>query len=372
MSIWLIIFGIIFIIAIIALLFRIQKLLRIVKGKKEEADNTDERVNKTNPTNAILMLAFVVIGLIVIIWYSFGNFDKYQLPIASEHGLKIDNLFWITTGITGFVFILTNVLLFYFSYKYRYKKEKKALYYPDNVKLEIAWTLIPAVVLTLLVIGGLQTWRSVMREAPKDAEVVEILGFQFAWRARYPGPDNQLGAYDYRRITAVNEFGLNFEDKAAFDDFIPREIYLPVNKPVLFKIRARDVLHSVFAPHFRLKMDAVPGMPTQFWFIPNKTTKEMRAELNNPEFNYEIACAEVCGRGHYSMRIIVVVVEEPEYQTWLAQQKSFLSNNPDLMSQVPENLKELAYTVTGLSPESEQVEVETAGILEDTVGVAVN
>jgi cytochrome c oxidase subunit II len=358
----LILFGIIFLIAIVVLLIRIQGLIGIVKGKKKEVTDTDEIVNRSNRTNAILLLVFMIAGITIAILFSFGNFSEYFIPIASEHGITTDNLFWITTGITGFVFLLTNILLFYFSYKYRYKKEKKALFYPDNIKLEIAWTLVPAIVLTALVIGGLQTWGSIMGEPPQDSEVVEILGYQFAWRSRYPGLDGELGAHDFRLITPVNEFGLDLSDPASFDDFIPREMYLPVNRPVLLRIRSRDVIHSVFAPHFRLKMDAVPGMTTRFWFIPNKTTAEMRRELNNPDFNYEIACAEICGRGHFSMRMVVVVVEEEEYQNWYLQQRSFLSMNPDLMSQVPENLREQAYSVTGLSPQAatQAVEVDQA------------
>ena len=145
-----------------------------------------------------------------------------------------------------------------------------------------------------------------------------------------------------------NEFGIDFKDEAAFDDFTPREIHIPKGKPVLLKIRARDVLHSVFAPHFRLKMDAVPGMPTSFWFIPSKSTAEMRVETGNPDFNYEIACAEVCGRGHFSMRMLVVVDEPEDYQKWKSEQETWLSKNQDYLSQVPENLKELALLKTGL------------------------
>src|SRR5690606_18298201 len=113
-----------------------------------------------------------------------------------------------------------------------------------------------------------------------------------------------------------NEFGLDFTDRSSFDDFIPRELYLPKGRPVEIKIRARDVLHSFYLPHFRVKMDAVPGMPTRFGFTPTKTTEEMREETGNPDFNYELACAEVCGRGHFSMRMIVVVLEPEEYDKW--------------------------------------------------------
>jgi cytochrome c oxidase subunit 2 len=222
------------------------------------------------------------------------------------------------------------------------------LYYPENNRIEIIWTLVPAVVLAILIFGGLKVWNNIMDDPPQEAEVVEIMGYQFAWRTRYPGNDNQLGAYDFRLVDAVNEFGMDFRDRASFDDFTPREIHLPKGKPVLFKIRSRDVLHSVYAPHFRLKMDAVPGMPTSFWFIPNKSTEEMRQEIGNPDFNYEIACAEVCGRGHFSMRMMVVVDEPEAFEKWKAEQESWLSKNPEYLTKVPEELRELALLKTGL------------------------
>jgi cytochrome c oxidase subunit 2 len=98
-------------------------------------------------------------------------------------------------------------------------------------------------------------------------------------------------------------------------------------------------LHSVFAPHFRLKMDAVPGMPTKFWFVPTKTTEEMRTQLGNPDFNYEIACTEVCGRGHFGMKKLLVVHDQDEYQEWFKSQQSFLAKNPEYLKKVPENFE---------------------------------
>ena len=338
--------GVIFILAVVLLLMRIQKLLSAVRGKAREKEHPE--IPSGNKTNGLLLLIFMIVGLGAFFWYSTKNFDIYNLPVASEHGILTDRLFWITMAVTGFVFVLTNVLLFYFSYKYQYRKDSKALYYPDNSKLEIIWTVVPAIVLSLLVFAGLKTWNQIMDKSPDEAEVVEIMGYQFAWKARYPGQDNRLGNYDYRLIDVVNEFGMDFTDRSAFDDFVPREIHIPKGKPVLFKIRARDVLHSVFAPHFRLKMDAVPGMNTRFWFVPTKTTAEMREELDDPEFNYEIACAEVCGRGHFSMKIIVVVEEPEEFEKWYAEQEPWLSKNPEYLAKVPENLKELALAKTGI------------------------
>jgi cytochrome c oxidase subunit 2 len=328
--------GIFFILAILLLIFRLHTLVNVMKQSDKKAGSGFNKIN------AALFMVFLVVGFILLFWYSIKNYDLYQLPIASEHGVITDRLFWITTAITGVVFIITHILLFYFSYRYQYNPKRKALFFPDNNKLELIWTVVPSFVLTALVVYGLIVWNKVMAPAPENAEIIEIMGYQFAWKVRYPGKDETLGAYDFRKIDATNEFGLDFSDRAAFDDFSPRILHLPKGHPVEFRIRARDVLHSVFAPHFRLKMDAVPGMPTRFWFIPTKTTAEMRVETGNPEFNYEIACTEVCGRGHFSMRLLVVVDEPEEYERWKAEQEPWLSKNPEYMAHVPDNLKELA------------------------------
>jgi cytochrome c oxidase subunit 2 len=328
--------GVFLLLAILLLIYRLQTLVSVMK-------KSDQKVGDgLNKTNAFLFLVFMVLSFILLFWYSIKNFDVYQIPIASEHGVATDRLFWITMAVTGIVFIITQILLFYFSYKYQHNPKRQALFFPENNKLEMIWTVVPAIVLTILVVYGLTVWNKVMAPAPEEAEVIEIMGYQFAWKVRYPGKDDKLGAYDFRLVDATNEFGLDFSDRSAYDDFTPRELHLPKGRPVEFRIRARDVLHSVFAPHFRLKMDAVPGMPTRFWFVPTKSTADMRAETGNPDFNYEIACTEVCGRGHFSMRLLVVVDEPEDYEKWKAEQESWLSKNPEYMAKVPDNLKELA------------------------------
>jgi len=324
--------GAILVLVILLLLFRVQSLLNVAKGSDKKIESTSNRVN------GALMLLFFILLIVGVFWYSIVAFDDYKLPLASEHGILTDKMFWVTTIITGIVFILANGALFYFSFRYQYKESNKALFYPDNHKLEIAWTIIPAIVLTLLVGYGLKVWTQITDDPPSGAEVVEVMGYQFAWRVRYPGKDGLLGNYNYQLIDAVNEFGIDFTDKASFDDFVPREIHIPKGQPVLLKIRARDVLHSVFLPHFRVKMDAVPGMPTRFWFVPNKSTEDMRQETGNPDFNYELACTEICGRGHFSMRLILVVDEPEDYKAWYDSQESWLSQNPTYLSKVPEKL----------------------------------
>lgn len=333
------------IVAILIALFRLHTLVGVMKGQDKK------RVGKSNKTNAVLLLLFVIVGFILLFWYSISEFDNYTLPVASKHGVTTDNLFWVTMAITGVVFIITQILLFYFPFKYQFKEKGKALYYPENNKLEIIWTVVPAIALTALVLYGLIVWNNIMTPPPDNAEVIEVMGQQFIWKVRYPGKDGKLGKYDFRKIDLDNEFGMDFSDKASFDDFTPRMLHLPKGRPVEIKIRAKDVLHSFYLPQFRVKMDAVPGMPTRFTFTPTKTTEEMREETGNPDFNYELACAEVCGRGHFSMRLIVKVEEPEEYDKWYAEQESWLSQHPDYMAKVPDDLKKVALAKANIEKE---------------------
>lgn len=335
--------AVLLVLGILLLIFRITRLVNVVKG------TGDQTTDSSNNWNGIMMIVFMVVFFGLAAWYSWAYFDDYDPPVASEHGELTDKLFWRTMWITGLVFVITNILLFVFSYKYRYNKNKKALFYPHNNKLEYLWTGVPAVVLTWLVISGWMAWDGIMSEAPEEAEQIEIMGMQFQWSIRYGGMDNNVGEYDYRLIDPVNNHGMDFSDRGNFDDFLSNSLVIPKGKPVLLKIRARDVLHSVFIPHMRVKMDAVPGMPTQFWFVANKTTEEMRIEEGNPDFQYELACTEICGDGHFSMKKFVTVLEPDEYEAWKAEQKSWLSKNPDYMAQVPEDMKELALVTAGIN-----------------------
>lgn len=342
-----IIISVALILGILYMIFRVGSLVSIAKGRKKDA-----RVGPDNKIHAMLFVVFMVVSLVGFFWYSYVNFDRYQLPIASEHGVRTDALFWITMALSVVAFVIISIVMFIFMYKYQYREGQRAKFYPDNHYLELTWTIIPAIVLTILIITGLRAWNDITGPASADAEVIEVVGQQFAWLARYPGNDNQLGAYNYKLIDAINEFGLDLgKDKNTFDDFKSLELHLPVNKEVLLKIRAKDVLHSVFLPHFRVKMDAVPGMPTQFKFKVTKTTEQMRSETGNPNFNYELACTEICGRGHFSMKMNVIVEDEETYNRWKASQESWLKQNPDYLDKVPAALKEAAMIKSGLQEE---------------------
>jgi cytochrome c oxidase subunit II len=332
------------IVVILLLVFRIHSLVAVMRGSHQKIAGTSNRVN------AFLLLLVMILGFIGFAWITIHSMP-YLLPEAvSEHGKRTDTMFWITMGILTFAFFVTNIFLFVFPFKYQYSPDRKAYFYPENHKIEVIWTVIPAIVMAILVFYGWKEWSAITQQAPSGSEVIEVMGKQFAWQVRYPGADKKLGSYNFRLIDATNEFGINFKDSASYDDFVPRELHVPKGKPVLLDIRARDVLHSVYMPHFRLKMDAVPGMPTHFWFTPTKTTQQMRDELGKPDFNYELACAEICGNGHYAMRFIVVVDEPEDYQKWKKDQVTWASANRDyVLTKAPDKLK-------GLLPEAPKPE----------------
>jgi cytochrome c oxidase subunit 2 len=241
-------------------------------------------------------------------------------------------MLWITLAITGIVFIVTQFLLFWFAYKYQENENRKVFFFAHSTKLELIWTAIPAITLTVLVIFGLRNWFFFTGDAPKNAMVVEVTGKQFGWIFRYPGKDAVFGKKYYKNIDpATNSVGIIWDDKYAQDDILTEQtMYVVKGQPVKLIIGSRDVIHDVGLTAFRLKMDAVPGIPTTMWFTPKFTTKEMREKTGNPNFAYEISCDQMCGNGHYSMKGIVEVVEQDEYDLWMAKQKAqYLVANPD-------------------------------------------
>ena len=327
-------------VALIAiLLFRVQSLLSIAKG---DDDKPGAGLNKFNGS---MFIVFMVSSFGLFIWYTFSKMDAYMLPeAATPHGRETDTMLWNSLIICSIAFLITNALLFIFAYKYQYKKENKATFFPDNSMLELAWTVIPAIVLTFLIFNGWKSWSSITERMTKteiSAEnpvELELIGQQFNWSCRYPGADGVLGSHYFRRIDGSNSLGLKVEDKFGLDDFMPREVHLAVDRKTIIYIRAKDVLHSMFIPHFRVKMDAVPGDPTQFIFTPDKTTIEMRTELEDLDFNYEIACTEICGGGHFNMRYKVIVHSKEGYQEWYESQKAWSVDNKDY---IIDKLKEI-------------------------------
>lgn len=321
--------------------------------------------NKIN--GALLPIVFFG-GSLAGVWSFIESAPKFLPASASEHGVHTDTMFWWFMAIVTVAFFLTSALLFVFAFRYQYDPKRRATFYPDNHRLELAWTVIPAVVMAIMVFTGWRVWRDITQEAPADAYVVEVTGKQFNWIARYPGvDDNKLGSYNYKLIDATNEVGIDMSDEASFDDVVSSTLYIPKGVPVLLKIRARDVLHSVFLPHLRVKMDAVPGMPTKFWFKATKSTDEMKAETNDPNFEYRLNCTEICGPGHFSMKMNVVVLEEDEFKAWLKSQKSFLAMNTGYLERVPARLKAKAMKYAG---EAEEAPAEEAAPADSTASAA--
>ncbi len=330
-----------FVIAVLALIFlvifQISKAAEYVSVLKGE----EESRRQTNKVNAFLMLAFMIIGLIGV-WYCNEILaPKTLMPqgAASYQGEKVDSMLITTLLITGVVFVLTQIILFWFVYKYQEKKGTKVYFFAHSNKLEALWTVVPAIFLTVLVVIGLKNWASFTSEAPSNALKVEITGKQFGWIFRYAGKDGEFGKKYYRMIDAAdNSLGLIWKDTVvnrangdpqqlkddiySHDDIVMEQtMYAIKDKPLKLIIGSRDVIHDVGLSHFRMKMDAVPGMPTTMWLTPKYTTAEMKERTNNPNFQYEISCDQMCGNGHYSMKGVIEVVTQQEFDTWMAKQK---------------------------------------------------
>ena len=325
-----------FLIVIILLLgfvitFQIAKASEYVSIMRGE-----EKSNKqNNRINGFLLLAFLILGLIGVYYCNERLKGKILMPgtAASNHGVDVDNMIKITLIITGVVFVVTQILLFWFAYKYQASDKRKAYFFPHNNKLELIWTVIPAIALTALVGFGLFYWFSITSEAPQGAMEVEVTGSQFKWEFRYPGKDKKLGKKFYRNIdeAASNPLGQVWDDPANHDDIYVsgEEMHLVVNKPVRLVINSKDVIHDVGLAFFRMKMDAVPGTPTTMWFTPTKTTAQMRQELNDPDFVYEISCDQMCGAGHFSMRGTIIVESQEAFDSWMATKKpQYYTANP--------------------------------------------
>jgi len=313
-------------IAIIALIFIV--IFQIAKASEYVSVLKGEEVarKQSNKINGFLMVTFLVLGFVGVYVCNEYLFDKTLLAqeAASIQGEKVDEMIWVTLAITGVVFIITQFLLFWFAYKYQENDNRKVFFFAHSTKLELIWTAIPAITLTVLVIFGLRNWFFFTGEPPKNAMVVEVTGKQFGWIFRYPGKDAVFGKKYYKNIDpATNSVGIVWDDKLAQDDILTEQtMYVVKGTPVKLIIGSRDVIHDVGLSHFRLKMDAVPGIPTTMWFTPKFTTKEMKEKTGNPNFAYEISCDQMCGNGHYSMKGIVEVVTQEEYDMWMAKQKA--------------------------------------------------
>lgn len=346
-------FLIIFIAALFAIsVWQITKIVNLGKSPLHDVEAAEVANDADNKRQGQMMLLFVI-AMYVMMIACFVGYQDYFLPdAASEHGADYDNLLLLTTVVIMVVQVLTQGLLHYFSYKYYGRKGQKALFYADNDRLEFIWTAIPVVVLAGLILWGLFSWNDIMdANTDDDPLIVEVYAYQFGWKVRYSGEDNTLGDANVRFIEGQNVIGIDPTDKDGMDDKVGSELHLPVNRPVIFKFRSQDVLHSAYMPHFRAQMNVVPGMVTQFKFTPTVTSEDYKATefmtkkvrkineirrqkskelvdegdvaLDPYEFEYYLLCNKICGASHYNMQIKIVVESEEDYNKWLETQQTF-------------------------------------------------
>ncbi len=331
-------------IGLVLLIIAAHQLMRVVelsrqfkKGNEWSVSDSDNSFNG----KAMLVFGFAFIGFF---FWQINRWSDNLLPeAASEHGLKVDALWNYNMWLVSLVFVVVNAFLFYFAYKYTGKKGAKATFFAHDNRLEMLWTIVPAVTLAFIIIFGLKYWNDITTKSEDANKVtIELYAKQFDWTARYAGFDKTLGSTDYRQIDGGNDVGLDTLDATGYDDIIVKnEFHIPVGKEIEFKMRSRDVIHSAYMPHFRAQMNCVPGMVTTFKFTPNKTTTEMRkdpyviqlmAGINEAralkgdepvEFDYILLCNKICGASHYNMQMTIIVESEKDYKDWLLTQPRF-------------------------------------------------
>ena len=311
----LIILVAILIIAALVQITRVSELLSEIK--KQDPNKVTDSNNKTQG------ILFLVVGgafLIFVVWQMITWNHLLLPPASSLHGQEIDALMKVSMGLILIVFFALTPLLFYFTYKYRGNKNNKAYFFAHNNKLEVIWTVIPTIILTCLIVYGLRTWERSMNPDLSQAKIIEVYAEQFKWTARESGTDNKLGKANFKLVTDRNALGVDMSDVNSKDDKVIREVHLVVDKPVLLKFRAKDVIHSAFLPHFRVQMNCVPGLSTQFAFTPTQTTAEMK-EQEGDDFEFVLLCNKICGAAHYNMQMSFIVETQEEYDAWIASQK---------------------------------------------------
>ena len=318
------------------------------------SDSSEIATDNDNNVQGYLMFGFLAF---IYIFSIYGLFKWGPLVLhtpASAHGGEVDNLMNITWVLIFIVQAMTQVLLHYFAFKYRGKKDQKALYFADNNKLEAIWSVIPAVVLAGLILYGLFAWTNIMFvDEDEDTIVIELYAQQFNWKARYSGNDNVLGKANVRFIEGANAVGVDLADPYSQDDIVVTELHIPKGKKILFKMRSQDVLHSAYMPHFRAQMNCVPGMVTQFAFEPIYTTAEYRelpfmvekvaninalrskksidlvakgeTALDPYTFDYLLLCNKICGASHYNMQMKIIVDTPEDYKAWLKDKATIVS-----------------------------------------------
>ena len=257
-----------------------------------------------------VMLASFLVSLVILSFWLFTQRRWWMTELASVHGIAIDRVFSITLVIAGVLFVLLQLVLAFLVVKFRERAERKAQYWVKP-RLEKRFALYAGIVIfsvdiTLFVLGDSE-WFKAWGVAPDDAVIVEATSEQFAWNFRYPGGDGVFGKTDPLLISTANTLGIDSADKASADDVLSiNQLHLPEGRPVKLRLRSKDVIHSFFLPNLRVKQDTVPGMQIDIWFIPAKSGQ------------FEIACNQLCGLGHYRMRAFLTIESSEAFNNWLS------------------------------------------------------
>jgi cytochrome c oxidase subunit 2 len=235
----------------------------------------------------------------------------YFTPVASNWS-NIDGTIAITFWVTGFVFVAVSAFMAWALIRYRYRKDGRATYEPENKKLEWRLLILTTAGVAAMLAPGLFVWAKFV-QVPEDAAVVEVVAQQWHWSYRMPGKDGKLGTVDARYMSDQNPFGMNPDDAHGRDDVLVAnpELHLPLGKPVKLLLRSKDVLHNFSVAQVRVKMDLVPGLVTYVWFTPTRTG------------SFDLLCEELCGIAHFAMRGRIVVEEPGAFQAWMDRQPTF-------------------------------------------------
>lgn len=265
------------------------------------------------PLSAVVLVAFFgLLAVVVFLFFLAG----WRSPVASQEGEGIDGIITYLLVVTGIIMLAGHAVLCWFIWKSSAGGE--VAFGRPSRRAEWLWSLIPVLIMLVLSEAGVlamgtPVWASLYTEKPADPIVLEVVGKQFEWFVRYPGKDGEFGAYDLKEVHSVdNPLGIVEDDPKAQDDIVKRgTIHLPVGRPVVVRLRTQDVIHSFFVPHFRVKQDLLPGYPTRVKFTPTRAG------------DFELACAELCGLGHYTMRGTIHVREAQDFERWLSKQLTF-------------------------------------------------
>jgi len=253
----------------------------------------------------------LLIWLLPVITIAYGV-RSWLPPLASEHGAGIDRMLRYLLLSIGTLYTIASAILGYFLW--RYSRQGKVTHRTASASAERRWSVVPVVVMALVAEGGvfvlgLPVWGKYFGAPPADVMTVEVTAEQFAWNVRYAGPDGKFGRTSPQLMSLNNPIGLDPKDPNGKDDIVLlNDIHLPVNRPVRIRLRSKDVIHSFYVPDFRVRQDTVPGMTIDIWFVPTQTGI------------FELACSQLCGFGHYSMRGLVTVVSEDDFEKWLKEQ----------------------------------------------------